>query len=136
MPYFDPRTFITTHTIHLLCQFPLTNTLVLPFLFAGSTFQKAGVNVSVVHGVLPPEAMKQMKSRGKDLPDESVKFFATGEFSLFDVNSSVAFLIFGCTVCHYQEQWCDLIHLTPCPTLFNEHELEICFEIPFNAQLS
>ena len=41
-------------------------------------YEKAGINTSVVYGVLPPEAVKQMKSRGKDLSDENVKFFATG----------------------------------------------------------
>ena len=45
-------------------------------------FEKAGVNISVVHGHLPPEALKQMKSRGKDLPEEEVEFFATGDFTL------------------------------------------------------
>ena len=50
--------------------------------FSGDVFEKAGVNISVVYGVLPPEAVKQMKSRGKDLSGESVNFFATGECNL------------------------------------------------------
>ncbi len=50
-------------------------------LFAGKVFEKAGVNISVVYGKLPPEAVKQMKSRGKDLPNEEVNFFATGNTS-------------------------------------------------------
>lgn len=48
-------------------------------LQGGKTFEKAGVNVSVVHGVLPPAAVKQMRSRGKDLPeDKSLPFYAVG----------------------------------------------------------
>ena len=45
----------------------------------GKTFEKAGVNISVVHGSLPPAAVKQMRSRGKDLPEnEELPFFAVG----------------------------------------------------------
>jgi coproporphyrinogen III oxidase len=45
----------------------------------GETFEKAGVNVSVVHGVLPPAAVAQMRSRGKDLPkDKELPFYAVG----------------------------------------------------------
>ena len=45
----------------------------------GKTFEKAGVNVSVVHGNLPPSAVSQMRSRGKDLPSEkSLPFYALG----------------------------------------------------------
>ena len=29
----------------------------------GQVFEKAGVNISVVHGMLPPAAVQQMKSR-------------------------------------------------------------------------
>ncbi|EDW12544.1 oxygen-dependent coproporphyrinogen-III oxidase [Drosophila mojavensis] len=45
----------------------------------GDVFEKAGVNVSVVTGSLPPAAVQQMRSRGKDLA-ENVKlpFFASG----------------------------------------------------------
>ena len=52
-------------------------------VFTGDVFEKAGINISVVYGVLPPEAVKQMKSRGKDLSDDSVNFFATGICNLF-----------------------------------------------------
>ena len=45
----------------------------------GKVFEKAGVNISVVHGKLPPPAVKQMKGRGKDLPDNQVlPFYAIG----------------------------------------------------------
>ncbi|XP_023169960.1 oxygen-dependent coproporphyrinogen-III oxidase [Drosophila hydei] len=45
----------------------------------GDVFEKAGVNVSVVTGWLPPAAVQQMRSRGKNLT-ENVKlpFFASG----------------------------------------------------------
>ncbi|XP_058821702.1 oxygen-dependent coproporphyrinogen-III oxidase [Topomyia yanbarensis] len=44
----------------------------------GDVFEKAGVNVSVVHGMLPKGAIQQMKSRGKELADGDLPFFATG----------------------------------------------------------
>ncbi|CAD5117143.1 DgyrCDS5949 [Dimorphilus gyrociliatus] len=45
----------------------------------GDVFEKAGVNISVVHGDLPPAAVAQMKSRGHDLnADKSLPFFACG----------------------------------------------------------
>ena len=45
----------------------------------GKTFEKAGVNISVVHGKLPPPAVKQMRSRGKNLPeDRELPFYAVG----------------------------------------------------------
>ncbi|XP_069133290.1 oxygen-dependent coproporphyrinogen-III oxidase-like [Argopecten irradians] len=45
----------------------------------GSVFEKAGVNISVVHGNLPPGAVQQMRAeRGKVLEGTSLPFFATG----------------------------------------------------------
>lgn len=44
----------------------------------GQVFEKAGVNISVVHGVLPPQAVQQMRTRGKKLSDGKLKFFAAG----------------------------------------------------------
>jgi len=45
----------------------------------GHVFEKAGVNVSVVHGNLPQAAVKQMNTRGKQLPEgEELPFFAAG----------------------------------------------------------
>jgi len=45
----------------------------------GKVFEKAGVNISVVHGMLPPAAVKQMKGRGKDLPgNRELPFYAVG----------------------------------------------------------
>ena len=45
-------------------------------------FEKAGINVSVVHGRLGPEAIKQMTSRGKKLKGENLPFFAAGVSSV------------------------------------------------------
>jgi len=45
----------------------------------GEVFEKAGVNISVVHGKLPPAAIKQMRTRGKNLPEnQSLPFMAVG----------------------------------------------------------
>ena len=41
-------------------------------------FEKAGVNISVVSGHLPPAAVAQMKSRGKQLGEGKLPFFAAG----------------------------------------------------------
>ena len=44
----------------------------------GQTFEKAGVNISVVTGTLPPSAVQQMRTRGKQLDEGSLPFFAAG----------------------------------------------------------
>ena len=44
----------------------------------GDTFEKGGVNVSVVQGMLPPGAVQQMRARGKKLGDGELPFFAAG----------------------------------------------------------
>ncbi|XP_049872754.1 oxygen-dependent coproporphyrinogen-III oxidase isoform X2 [Pectinophora gossypiella] len=44
----------------------------------GRVFEKAGVNISVVHGKLPPAAVQQMRSRGKNLENAELPFFAAG----------------------------------------------------------
>jgi coproporphyrinogen III oxidase len=41
-------------------------------------FEKAGVNISVVHGILPAAAAQQMRDRHKDLSPDNLKFFAAG----------------------------------------------------------
>ena len=50
----------------------------------GNVFEKAGVNVSVVHGRLPQSAIKQMNTRGHKLPEgkENMPFFACGVSSV------------------------------------------------------
>lgn len=54
----------------------------LPFQFVcviiGKVFEKAGVNVSVVYGNLPFQAMQQMRNRGIDLKGDKSTFFAAG----------------------------------------------------------
>ncbi|CAG9787990.1 unnamed protein product [Diatraea saccharalis] len=44
----------------------------------GRVFEKAGVNISVVSGNLPPAAVQQMRSRGKALQNDNLPFFAAG----------------------------------------------------------
>lgn len=44
----------------------------------GQVFEKAGVNISVVTGTLPPGAVQQMRSRGKRMDEGSLPFFAAG----------------------------------------------------------
>lgn len=50
----------------------------------GRVFEKAGVNISVVYGILPPAAVQQMKSRGKQFSSlaKEVPFFAAGVSSV------------------------------------------------------
>lgn len=44
----------------------------------GDVFEKAGCNISVVSGTLPPSAIAQMRARRKDIPEGSLPFFAAG----------------------------------------------------------
>lgn len=44
----------------------------------GNVFEKAGVNISVVHGILPPNAIQQMRARGKSMQEGSLPFHAIG----------------------------------------------------------
>lgn len=44
----------------------------------GDVFEKAGCNVSVVSGTIPPGAVQQMRSRGKKISDGELPFFAAG----------------------------------------------------------
>ncbi|KAL9980053.1 hypothetical protein ACROYT_G008592 [Oculina patagonica] len=48
----------------------------------GKVFEKAGVNISVIHGNLPPAAADQMRSRGHDLIGNKLPFFAAGVSSI------------------------------------------------------
>lgn len=49
-------------------------------LSSGRVFEKAGVNISIVHGSLPPTAQKQMRADHSSLPESTgpLPFFATG----------------------------------------------------------
>ena len=46
----------------------------------GEVFEKAGVNISVVHGLLPTAAIEQMRARGHEFVarNQPLEFFATG----------------------------------------------------------
>ena len=44
----------------------------------GKVFEKAGVNISVVHGMLPAKAVESMNSRGKEIVKSPAPFFACG----------------------------------------------------------
>jgi coproporphyrinogen III oxidase len=44
----------------------------------GTVFEKAGVNISVVTGTLPQNAVQQMRARGKHLDEGALPFFAAG----------------------------------------------------------
>lgn len=44
----------------------------------GTVFEKAGVNISVVSGILPAGAIQQMRARGKSIEEGSLPFFAAG----------------------------------------------------------
>lgn len=50
-------------------------------LLNGAVFEKGGVNISIVHGLLPPQAVARMRADHKNLKgleDGSVDFFACG----------------------------------------------------------
>ncbi|XP_044756061.1 oxygen-dependent coproporphyrinogen-III oxidase [Coccinella septempunctata] len=48
----------------------------------GKVFEKAGVNISVISGMLPPAAIARMRSQGKKLNDGELPFFAAGVSSV------------------------------------------------------
>ena len=45
-------------------------------------FEKAGVNISVLHGKLPPQAVQQIRSRNHNLQGDKFNFFAAGISSI------------------------------------------------------
>ncbi|CAI0406565.1 unnamed protein product [Linum tenue] len=55
----------------------------------GAVFEKAGVNVSVVYGVMPPEAYRAARSASTDQKPGPIPFFAAG---ISSVNSFFRFL--------------------------------------------
>lgn len=64
-------------------------------LQGGNVFEKAGVNVSVVYGTMPPEAVKAASARGvtRDVgykPGEPVPFFAAGISSVMHPSNPMA----------------------------------------------
>jgi len=62
----------------------------------GEVFEKAGVNISVVHGNLSEDQVKHMRHRGKDIGMGTNTFFATGISSvLHPVNPHVPTLHFN-----------------------------------------
>lgn len=44
----------------------------------GTVFEKAGVNISIVSGLLPSEAVQQMRARGKQIDEGVLPFYAAG----------------------------------------------------------
>ena len=42
----------------------------------GTTFEKAGVNISIVHGILPPDAVQQMRARYGSIRYQMVLLFS------------------------------------------------------------
>lgn len=51
-------------------------------LQGGEVFEKAGVNISIVHGQLPPNAVGMMRARGKNLKNDKLPFYAAGVSSV------------------------------------------------------
>ncbi|GBE85462.1 Oxygen-dependent coproporphyrinogen-III oxidase [Sparassis crispa] len=64
----------------LSCVFAVDPAEYTPEAAAHFALEKAGVNISVVHGLLPPAAIKQMRADHGNIPDtgESLPFFAAG----------------------------------------------------------
>ena len=59
------------------------------FVQDGHTFEKAGVNVSVVYGNIPAAAVQQMNARGKKLPEGKYPPFVSFKF-LVQMSSFIA----------------------------------------------
>lgn len=54
----------------------------------GDVFEKAGVNITVMTGELKPQAIQQMKSRGKQFKDDGINFqlFITLPIIVLNIN--------------------------------------------------
>ena len=57
----------------------------------GTVFEKAGVNISVVTGNLPPSAVQQMRARGKQMDEGSLPFFAAGVSAVIHPRNPMVF---------------------------------------------
>ncbi|CAI2738701.1 unnamed protein product, partial [Dicrocoelium dendriticum] len=58
----------------------------------GAVFEKAGVNVSAIHGTLGPAALKEMRARHKEIElDKEYAFFACGISSVIHPHEKSAY---------------------------------------------
>lgn len=77
----------------------------------GDVFEKAGVNISVVSGNLPPGAVQQMRSRGKNLGEGQLPFFAAGVSSVIHPRNPMVptihfnYRYFEVTTAYGEKQW-------------------------------
>jgi len=64
----------------------------------GAVWEKAGVNVSVVYGVMPPEAYRAAKAAPADQKPGPVPFFAAGISSVISFSIPISIFFIGITV--------------------------------------
>lgn len=70
----------------------------------GNVFEKAGVNVSVVYGVMPPEAYRAAKGSASDQKPGPVPFFAAGVSSVMSLSVfPFNFTILGFIIFHHYD---------------------------------
>jgi coproporphyrinogen III oxidase len=70
----------------------------------GEVFEKAGVNVSVVHGTLPPAAVNQMRARGKQMGEGPLQFTALGISSVIHPRNPMIPTV------HFNYRWVTIIY--------------------------